>query len=513
MTAPDPLRPLRRRLATGTTEDARRALTDETAPAPAHVGTPEIRARLGDLYDARYAAKGKAGVTRTLRQLSQDLATDRLALLTLLLAPDGILDALPAWLPGRDAAGDDLDRWLGLCWLAEAAWQMLDERLPGPDLAPGDHALLAPLAARLRFVVLTEPMRHRGDTTSPWTPDTTSTLQHGPHGICSRVFGTSSWNAYVGRTRHARRTWRDTLHTYQTHPYLASADPRHLDDDLALLAFTWPTATRRHGARPLGPPLVLSVRPLDRPAAVTAEDATTLDDITDRHLLPRFALTPVLALGLHDDTTVGRVARRLAAGAVLGVALAALLVAGLLHLRAAAGLAAACYGLLAAGTVAFGARWAAPWLLRLPAASAVGLLALISFLPGSWVTAPHPAPWAATALFLLAAGYLVVETRNHGTTAAQAVRRAGLVLAVGAAHATLVALLGLVSVAPAFLPDGDALGQLWGTPNTAGHEGAILALSAAWCLATGVLSQILWDDHPITAPLAHLSWRSPDPPG
>jgi hypothetical protein len=36
----------------------------------------------------------------------------------------------------------------------------------------------------------------------------------------------------------------------------------------------------------------------------------------------------------------------------------------------------------------------------------------------------------------------------------------------------------------------------------------LLVLAAAWCLAVGVFSQILWDDRPITAPLAHLSWRN-----
>jgi hypothetical protein len=38
--------------------------------------------------------------------------------------------------------------------------------------------------------------------------------------------------------------------------------------------------------------------------------------------------------------------------------------------------------------------------------------------------------------------------------------------------------------------------------------GLRVLLATAWCLAVGVFSQILWDDRPITAPLAHLSWRS-----
>ena len=48
---------------------------------------------------------------------------------------------------------------------------------------------------------------------------------------------------------------------------------------------------------------------------------------------------------------------------------------------------------------------------------------------------------------------------------------------------------------------------LWHRPGY-GRAGMVLLLATAWCLAVGVFSQILWDDRPITAPLAHLSWRS-----
>jgi hypothetical protein len=356
---------------------------------------------------------------------------------------------------------------------------------------------------------LTEPLRHRGDRASPWIPDAAEACQHGPHGICSRVFGAGSWNIFVGRCREARRAWHDDLRTYQSHPYLASASPGLIDDDLATLAFTWPTAGRRWGVRRLGPPLVLSVRPLPEPAALTAEDVATLDDVTDRHLLPRCELGPVIALAAHDDSRALRAVRQVTVGLVVAVAVAAVGAAGLLHVRVAAGLAAACYALLAAGTVAFGTRWAAAWLLRLPAASAVGLLALISFFPPTWLTAPRRTWWAVIVLVLLAAGYLVVETRNHGVSAGQALGRSGVVLVIGAVHAALVALIGLVVVAPAFLDDGNALGRLWLHPGGIEHGGKVLALGTAWCLATGVLSQILWDDRPVTAPLAHLTWRSP----
>lgn len=509
----DSLEPLRRRLNAGATLSAGRALAEEIDPTAGHVLTPQIVGLLSHIYDARYQALAPDKVTQQIDDLSRVLADNRIATLTLLLNPAAVLTDLPASLPGQHIAGDDLDAWLGLAWLAEATWAAVRGELPGSDFAPGDHALLAPLAARLRFVTLTEPMRHRGDTASPWAPDAAAQQHFGRNGICSRVFGNDSWNMLVGRCRQARRAWRDNLHTYQSHPYLASVDPRLIDDDLAMLAFTWPSATYRCGMRGLGRPLALSARPLNEPAPLTAEDAVALDDVADRHLLPRFELGPVIALAAHADSRTGRWARPLTAVLVVAAALAAVVAAVLMHIRGSAEFAAACYGLLGAGTVAFGARWGAPWLLRLPAASAVGLLALISLFPPTWLTAPPRTWWAAIVLILLAAGYLVIENRNHGASALQAARRSGAVLVIGAVHAALVTLVGLVIVAPAFLDSGDRLSWLWRHPDGAQHGGKVLALGTAWCLATGVLSQILWDDRPVTAPLAHLTWRSSDPSG
>ena len=155
----------------------------------------------------------------------------------------------------------------------------------------------------------------------------------------------------------------------------------------------------------------------------------------------------------------------------------------------------------------FGSRWAALWLLRLPAASTVGLFALISLLSGSWLY-PARAGWAASAVLAAASyGYLAVEARNHGVATAAAVRRSAGVALAGAGHALLVSLIGLVFVGPAFDPHAGKLATLWRHPGY-GHAGMLLLLATTWCLAVGVFSQILWDDRPITAPLAHLQWRS-----
>ena len=108
-------------------------------------------------------------------------------------------------------------------------------------------------------------------------------------------------------------------------------------------------------------------------------------------------------------------------------------------------------------------------------------------------------------------GHDAVSGEEPGRPVSEHERRAHLRLiqqaGVGAVHALLVSLIGLVAVAPAFIPDGAALDAIWRRPGY-GHAGMVLLLSTAWCLAVGVFSQILWDDRPITAPLAHLSWRA-----
>ena len=103
-------------------------------------------------------------------------------------------------------------------------------------------------------------------------------------------------------------------------------------------------------------------------------------------------------------------------------------------------------------------------------------------------------------------GYLLIEVRNHGAAPWAAMRRALGVAVIGAAHAVLVSLIGLVAVAPAFASSAGQFGELWKQAGY-GHAGLLLALAAAWCLAVGAFSQILWEDRPITAALAHLSWR------
>jgi hypothetical protein len=432
-----------------------------------------------------------AAVTTALRDAPSLLAT-------VLYSPATVLAQLVACFsrPGRSGDPGLADAWIALCLTAEGAWHAVTEGLP-PEAGygAGDTDLLCPLAARLRFLVLSEPMRWRGRQQAwwAWEPDQV----FGGSGVLDRALGERSWGLVVGRCQESRRTWQRYLDAYQSHPLLSQASPGELEAELRALVFR--EQVRRA-------PLVLSVRPLAERAAPTAEDRALGEETLERHLLPRFDMAGATILGLFDDSHRGRRVRTTVAAAAALTGLAAVGCAAALEIRPAAALAAACYLLIGVGVVGWGVAWAAPWLLRLPAAAAVGIIALVSILPGGLLDTP-PGGWlAALALTAAACGYLVVQARNHGV-AARSLWRAVAVTAIGAAHALMVSLLGLVVVAPAFVQDGQKLAAIWHHPSYR-HAALVLVLATAWCLAVGVFSQILWDDRPITAPLAHLSWRS-----
>ena len=493
MDATSAIAPLRARISGGVAAAAREALPGDRVQTLRIDGAAETALATGlkQLYTVRTGSPARGDVQTWLDETAGVLARYRTALVAVLFCQPGSLAGV-ATMGGR-LRPELADHWLGLCWLAEAAWQAVNSCLTGPDFAVGDRDLLYPLAARLRFLVLSEPMRHRGEPPGGWPPNPGHPA--GP-GFCGRAFGVSSWPLFVGRCREARRLWRGCLDSHQEHPYLASATPRQLEQELDALVF------RAGTVGVLG----LSHRDLHQPAPLTAEDESQLARAVEQHLLPRFALLRVARTANHAPTRTGRAAR----GGLDGLVVAAFAVAAGLaaghHAAKAAAVAGLCYLLIGAGTVAFEQRWAAQWLLRIPAASTVGVIALISFLPEAWLAGrlPDRAGPAATALVVAAYGYLLVEARNHGVARRAALVRSAAVAAVGAGHAFLVALIGLVAVGPAFTT---GLAAVWSAPTTH-HPGPVLLLATAWCLAAGVFSQILWDDRPITAPLAHLTWRA-----
>jgi hypothetical protein len=413
-------------------------------------------------------------------------------LAAVLLAPAEALSRIQAAI-----AGDAVGAWFVLCWTASAASRAVAGDLPEPELAVGDRELLAPLAARLRFLVFSEPLRWRGEEDRAWWAGPADE-EFGGGELVRRVLGNRPWHELVGEASAARRAWLEYLDSYQSHLFLAQAAPGEIEEEVAATVFRHP-----HGGEPLG----LSDRPLSEEAPLTADDMAVLIDVTERHLLPRFDLCAVIAIARYDPRRRWRLARQAWAGLTLAAGAAAIACAAALLLHTAAILAAVCYFLIGTGVVLFGSAWAAQWLLRMPAASAIGIFALVTFLPGGWLTGPRGA-WAACVVLAGAAvGYLLIEVRNHGIASARALRRTGGVALAGAAHALLVSLLGLVVVAPAFVAHGGRLALLWRYPGYR-HAGVLLLLAASWCLAVGVFSQILWDDRPITAPLAHLSWRT-----
>lgn len=410
-------------------------------------------------------------------------------LIAVIFAPHLLLDRLRVLHCG-EAADEPADCLLVMCWTAEAAWSALTgSARRGTRLADADAVLLRPVAARMRFLVLSEPLRWRAEPHPPWTDD-----------IADRAFGQGTWTNLVTACREARREWRDCLDAYQSHPLLRNADPPGLEQEIRLLVFT---AVGRRGV-----PLRLSAKyMLSQRGTLTPDDVTVITDTVEQHLLPRFAIAAVARLMVYDDRRPRQRLRRLLAVTVAACCLGAVGCAAGLQVHWAVRLVAACYLLICLGVVVLPAGWGSIWLLRMPGAASVGMVALISFLPSGWLFRPPPGcRAAAVALVAVASGYLLIEVRNHGAAPLAAVARALLVTAIGAAHAVMVSVIGLVVIAPAFVSDGATLNQLWSHPAYA-HAGVVLVLAAAWCLAIGVFSQILWDDRPITAPLAHLSWR------
>lgn len=410
-----------------------------------------------------------------------------------------------------------LDAWIGMCWIAEAVWAVVTGKVPtGSAIVPGDAllrdrigrgrprrqrpanvtgdvALLRPVAARMRFLVLSEPMRARGQTDATlWAVGS----ERGGNGDLQNTFGPDSWTDLVGRCRQARREWQDCLDTYQSHPLLRHARPDDLEQELRAIVFGDGRSR----------PLVLSVRNLAERAPVAPEDTLVITDSIERHLLPRFAVGSVARLALYDDRSAWQWMRRLLAAAVAGTGLASAACAAALLVHPAVRLALLCYALLGVGVAVLPAEWGMMWLLRMPAASAVGVFALIAVIASGWVQSPRAGWTGAAVLLAVSFGYLLAEVRNHGVARRAAPPRALLVTVIGAVHALMVSMIGLVLVAPALVQSGDPLEKLWANPGYA-HTGTVIVVSAAWCLAVGVFSQILWDDRPITAPLAHLSWR------
>jgi hypothetical protein len=417
-----------------------------------------------------------------------------------LAAPSGWFVPLPDRVVRAGPPGL-VELWAMHCWAAEALW-----RVTRPDAPPGSTALgdvdrdrLWPLAARARFLVLSEPFRHRDEQDNPWTAD-------GTRAALRAVFGQDTWHLLVARAQEARQVWRGCLDGYASHHFLATAEPGQLEAELDLVVFR---DSRRRGV------LVLAGDPdFGHRALPAADDRLVELDVAERHYLPRFRIvrtaSAAWAGSQRDRRARGPLTARLTLTVLAAASAAAAVISVAVSMRAAVLLAVCCYLLVGVGVLRFGRAFAMPLLLRWPASAALGLLVLVG-LNGDWWTRT-PMPWAtvaaaAGALVAVAYAYLVIEARNHGVGGTAAPARALAVLGVGALHAVLVATIGLTLVLPVFAEQGALLtGVLTGHDRDATLQ--VVGLAAAWCLAAGVFSQILWDDQPITAPLAHSRWRA-----
>ncbi|WP_435106641.1 hypothetical protein [Nocardiopsis synnemataformans] len=469
----------------------------------------------------------------TRREALEYLDRSATAVRALLYRPYGLLDLLPSVLGGRGSEEDSARYWQVFAVCSDLLWEYVSSDAPR---ARG-HRHLLPLAARTRFLALSEPFRQRD---SPVWED--------PHeGELAHVFGHGTWAELVRGAREARESWRVQLNQYQSVPLLDQASPSMLEDELRLLAFESSFS---------GEPLVLAelAEAPTGPRSVPPADRAVLEEVVEQHLLPRFAAGhawaavtgwkrrtpacgPLVLFGLTG----------LAALVAVVLAVVALTVDGLGFLPALVA-AAFFYLLVGAGTVTYGRFWAMPLMLRLPAAAAVGLIVLVALHPDWWTSVSVGGQLLGLSLLLVGAsfGYLLVEARNHNSGQSQAGKterwkdarrvlgRAASVTFTGLAHAFLVALLGMAVIAPVFSEEGGKLTAVWYGPDASASEEpvaaaeqptgtqtdgteqdpsapdplAILVAATAWCLAAGVFSQILWDDQPITAPLAHRRWRN-----
>lgn len=433
----------------------------------------------------------RVSVETHIEELAAWLTSDRPVLLALLYSPSALLDRTVAHLNLENA--NAMDVWLAVGWIAEAVWRTVNNEHIDFTYGPGDRELLRPIAARMRFLVLCEPLRHPAGRNDGWPAINT---EPDVDGIAARLFGCDSSHLVIGRCREARRIWQQYLGEYQSHPLLAIGSPRELEREVMTLLFRDATSTA---------PLVLSFRS-ERPLA---EDVLAIGDGIETHLLPRFRLWPVMRLAQAVTGNRPRHAAPWFTIATVAFALVAVDLVAMHRFACAAGVAAACYAVLGVGVVIFGRTWATQWFLRLPAAGTVGLLVLLT-LPPDWWRQPTGSPVAvAGALLVLVGagyGYLVIEARNHGVGPGASLVRALMMVLIGAVHAFLICLVGLVIVAPLFIDHGADLATQWSS-GSASTSVSILLRAVAWCLTAGVFSQILWDDRPITAPLAHLQWR------
>lgn len=441
--------------------------------------TGESRRRIGSIADMppRDRADGWADMIREVASRE-----------TFLLFAYFPAQVLTSFSPGLE----EIDRWSTLVDMYEAWSRSVADRSLNV-IEEGGHHIGAAFLTRARWLLLSLPFRIGWDGRIPELD-----LERIDDGS-GRILTLAA---------QARDEWLAVLGQIDDYPRLK----QDIDVEDEARAIASLEITRRRLAE-ANPGLNLQAAP-----GPDTADAEIMRYAVSRLLLPRFAVSRVWRVVYGSAGWPIRRATDLAA--LLCVAALALLLVGLADpasglLPFAPFLAVAWYGLLAL-TAAIHPPAAWPWLMRQPASAAVGMLGLAVTPPDWWHDdghALHAAAWAAVLLGAAGLGYLYLEASSHDVRGLRRAWRPPAIAAFGYLHAVMVSVIGLRFLLPEFAqrparpPSLSCWWHAAGCGPAALPPWLLVLVAASWSFAAGVFLQIIWDDQPVTAPLAHVSWR------
>lgn len=408
----------------------------------------------------------------------------------------GAVRRLPVLLQALyDQIGDAERAWGWAVRVTHAAWPVFENLVRQGD---EEAVLFSGAASRARFLLYSAPFR---------SPE--KGLQHDVATILARTdlpLRELAWQA-----QRAREDWLRHLLRHEQDHGLLLMERRSAAGILEPSAVQTTLAAATSGAaalfpgRPGDPPTSLRLVVPGDPPELDPYLPAVAEQLVRQLLLPRFDLVAsyrVLRAAGSRRLTTGTVTWLLllvVAAVIPWVSLAGL---GKLEdeVRVAASMAPYCAMLVLAVAVHPSAVHVS--CLRLPAGALLGLAVFLPFIDGPLDAAGGAVPAGAAGL-LVAYGYLLVEARSHGVPAVAALWRVARVVVLGLLHAVAVTAAVLTGVMP-------VLSSTWaGVGAEALHATVWLGASAG--LVIGVVLQVLWEDRPITYPLAHLEWTGERP--
>jgi hypothetical protein len=413
-----------------------------------------------------------------------------------------------AYFPAQVIAGfppeiDETKRWSTLVELY-TAWSQLTTAGQFSSIDERSRNIASAYFARTRWLLLSLPFRPGWEQRIP--------------GLDLRRINDES-SRILTLARQARDDWLAVLVQIDDYPRLK----QDIDVEAEAQTITSLQLTRRRLATAnTGLNLALPVPGTsERDRAADPDDlvgASVTGYVVTRLLLPRFAVGQSWQVIYGAARWPFRVTSGLAA--LAGIAALVLLVIGLSDpgsglLGVMPAVAVGWYAWIALASTRW--PWSAwPWLMRQPASAAVALLALALAPPDWWHNSGHEqhiAVEAAVVLTAVGVGYLYMQAGNQDVRGWRRAWRPPVVAASGYLHALMVTVIGLRYVLPEFAPrpaQPPDLSCWWhaaGCGSSALPAWLLVLVAAAWSFAAAVFLQIIWDDQPVTAPLAHVSWR------